>query len=147
MDLLSQYSRILIGEELAADLGLPAATKVTSRLKIQFRLASQKYLLFFGQHYLTRWEAKRQTLFRTIIKMLIAWNLDSRRTRFTAKVFDSKEANEDDEELGDVKLGPEQGRKVVKEWRMLMLECGLVSVGTVLACGLGLWRLYKTLYT
>ncbi len=41
----------------------------------------------FGRVYLQRWEVERVACTRTIISMIVCWQLGSRRTRFTIKSF------------------------------------------------------------
>lgn len=44
-------------------------------------------LTAFGRVYVKRWEIERVACTRTLISMIVCWQLGSRRTRFTIKTF------------------------------------------------------------
>ncbi len=156
-------SRFLLGDGLSDRLKIPP----TSR-KMLRRLAFAKWLeialVSFGRVYVERWEVERVGATRTLISMLVCWQLGERRTRFTIKTFGAdtvmpqvvvegecveageKEAEkaaqpdeDDDEPDPDLQMGPTAGKRIVGRWRWLLLEMAAVMVSPIIWVGCGIW--------
>lgn len=163
-------SRALLGDGLADRLALvPPSRRMRWRVKRQFFMTWS--LCAFGRSYLRRWEVERVQVTRTLIQMIVCWQLGVRRTRFTIKEFiatvgmvevpdtqgdskqDSKdnqekadkELNPDDEELDpEVKMGPVAAKALIRRWKWMLAEMGIVlaavGLGTI-GMGYGLYRM------
>jgi hypothetical protein len=199
-------SRILLGNGLANRLAIPKSP-LWRVVRIRSFFYLEKYLDFFGKHYLARWEVDRVEMTRMLLLMVVCWQLGVRRTKFTIKAFmadgmgkimeESKEdrpatgvateegaaANsgsqsstpgtqstdskmtttttttkeegtaddpaesrakdadiDDNDELDpEVVMGPEAGKAIIKQWKWLLGEMAVVSIGFAGVAGLGLW--------
>lgn len=162
-------SRELLGNGLADRLALPPPSRrMRWRVKRQFVMTWS--LCAFGRCYLQRWEVERVQVTRTLIQMIVCWQLGVRRTKFTIKEFiatvgmvevpdtrsdpkqDSKDTqgteekapDPDDEELDpEVKMGPVAAKALIRRWKWMLAEMGMVLVavglGTI-GVGYGLYR-------
>ena len=79
-------SRFLLGEGLADRLALPQTSRATA-WHVRRTGWLQWALVAFGRMYATRWEVERVACTRTLVSMIVCWQLGSKRTRFTIKTF------------------------------------------------------------
>jgi len=79
-------SRFLLGDGLADRLSIPHTSR-TMAWRLDLARWIEWSLNAFGRVYLQRWEVERVACTRTIISMIVCWQLGSRRTRFTIKSF------------------------------------------------------------
>jgi hypothetical protein len=143
-------SRILLGDGLADRLALPASSAgMVARVKLGFYL--QWSLIAFGRVWRPSWEVERATITRTLVTMIVSWQLGERRTRFVSKPFgalaDVGKNDPDWEDLDpSIPLGPEAGKCIVARWKWLLAEMGgllALTGASGLAVAWGAWTLSR----
>lgn len=123
-------SRLLLGNGLADRLALPPAPPLMLA-PVKLGHCIQWSLIAFGRCWRTGWEVERVTITRTLVTMLVTWQLGERRTRFVSKPFGTlAEVMKDDpdwEEMDpSIEMGPAAGQKIVKRWKWLLGEMAAV---------------------
>lgn len=156
-------SRFLLGDGLADRLGLPPTGRLMA-FRVWTTMGIEWMLPAFGRIWFDRWEVERVACTRTLVSMIVCWQLGSRRTRFTIKSFgadtvlpqvvekegaerkevvEEKEVDPDDDELDpEVQVGPVAGKRIIARWRWLLLEMMGVMVSPMVVVGVRVlyWR-------
>lgn len=138
-------SSMFMGPQLAQYLGLPQDSTRSQQLQVNAAMFSSRMLVKFGRYYRKGWEYNRQLYTRDAITMLIGWQLGEKRSIFTLKTeADWGKSLEDigsAEEITDVPMGPEAGRRIQRKYRALLLEMAFVCSSVVGLTGFALYRL------
>lgn len=149
----------MLGDGLAEKLLLPP-TSWKDTMKMKKNMWIEWLLNSFGKTYLERWERQRVDATRTLVSMVVCWQLGVKRTKFTIKEFGAdttvppaiekvhdekadtqEEVDDDGDELDpEVRMGPEAGRAIIKRWRWLLMEMAVVLAAPVfMGLGLSVW--------
>ncbi|TNY24506.1 hypothetical protein DMC30DRAFT_371020 [Rhodotorula diobovata] len=149
-----ELCRLLLGPSLADQLALPHGA-VWDVFMVDVEIWTAWALLAFGQAYSRvggargrRWETIRQGWFRQVIELVVVYHLGERRTTFAWRDADkhSEKLEKDEGEEPGVELGPHVGRKIVGQWRSLLVEMGCVLGGAaVLAVAGGVFAAQRLL--
>ena len=133
-------ARFLIGPTLSTALHLPSYTAWRA---VRLRIALFVLILppLFARAYRQAWGDELRVNCQIVLRRLVLWSLKqqgSRKATFRTKTTDAAH-NADGEEI---ELDPAEGQRMVKAYRSLLREMGLV-----LACGgaAGGWLAWRVL--
>ena len=116
-------ARLLMGSQLSTALRVPP-TSAKMALILEFTYFTIWYPVWFGSVYPRRaWDTARTTLARPFLRRLIVWSMEEK----ISSHFGGQE-----EENTKVELDQEEGKKLVKQWKGIMREMALVTVGVAL---------------
>lgn len=143
-----QYSRRLLGSQLADQLALPYPGW-KSRFSVELDLWLGWSFVTFGRWWIRPgWDRDRIEWFKTVLPLLVLWSLGERRSTFAWRHEDRREQKlgQDEGEDPGVAMGPAVGKQVRSKWWWLLGEMvfGVASVAVV--GGLGTAWAGRTLY-
>lgn len=128
-------TRHVLGPSLSNHLGIPQ-TLLKVELRLLLRLAIAQIPVLFSCVYPRRgWSRKRAALTREALARMVRFQLGMRRTTFRART-EGGEVGEGILSVEAVKADPAGARKLVKEYKGLMMEmAGVMAGGAVLLIG------------
>ncbi|EJU02164.1 hypothetical protein DACRYDRAFT_51826, partial [Dacryopinax primogenitus] len=134
-------TRFLLGPKLSDYLGVdPTTTYEALRLKIY--LFVSHYPKRFGEIYPRKdWEQRRVSLVKEAVCRLTRFNLGMRKTLYRPRDAEHPELEPRVKELETIVPDFEGGRKMVREYRLTLLEMGSVTAGVVTLGCVALWVL------
>ncbi|KZO91054.1 hypothetical protein CALVIDRAFT_522046 [Calocera viscosa TUFC12733] len=134
-------TRFLLGPKLSDHLGV-AETSLYQVVRLRLNLFVSHYPKRFGELYPRKaWERRRVALMKEGVRRLTRFNLGLRRTVYRPRDADKPDLDPRVREAETVVPDFEGGKRMMREYRLMMLEMG----GVTLTCGLlacaGVWAL------